>query len=790
MIEQREKIESEGRLERVVSLIAKFIVKRRLFIFIVLVLASLFWGYQMLSLSVNTYFPDLLPRHQYIDLLKKYSSFGGANQVLIEIRVKEGTIFNPNTLDKIIKISDDLIYIQGVDRNKIVSIGVSKIKNFKATAWGLEFPSLMFPAPPETDEEMEALKRNIYSNTLYYGKLISMDSKSALIVAEFFSEGVDYDEVYSRFQKILKDYSDENNEIFIVGGPYLYGLVSHYLPQTGMVLTLTILSMFLLTFLYTRSFRLTVLPMLSALICGIWGLGFLCFIGYNLDPLILVIPLLVSARALSHSIQFNWRIHEEFAARGEIRGACEATIKGLFYPGVAGIITDGMGILLIAFLPIPILMKLGLVIFFWSMSMILIVLILNPVLYFYFPPMKKVNKWREKKKGGLMEGVMRVIALSSKGKGGYVIICIAIIMAVITGYYALKLNVGDVYPGTPILKESSAYNQACAVMYKDFPGLMDPLLIIARADGERGIVLSSMMNKMSEFQSYLMQNPLIEGTVSIADLIKNLHLKFMENNPKYYILPDSDSAIGEMLFLLMSGGAEPGDFDQYYTSDQKATNILVYCNDHTTKTIENIFDYCRDFISQIKEKHIHFDLATGQVGIVAAVNAVVEKDQTLLLIVAFSITYLFCAFFFQSFVAALLLIIPLMLANLFVFGYMGFSGLGLNLQTLPVSTIAVGIGVDYGIYLLGRIREESIRVGTLGEGILEAVRTAGNAITITGLIIIAGVAFWGFSEIKFQADMGFLLAIVTIFHLLGTLFLLPALVYLVRPKFILKKIEG
>ena len=107
---------------------------------------------------------------------------------------------------------------------------------------------------------------------------------------------------------------------------------------------------------------------------------------------------------------------------------------------------------------------------------------------------------------------------------------------------------------------------------------------------------------------------------------------------------------------------------------------------------------------------------------------------------------------------------------------------------LSQTSIAVGIGVDYGIYLLSRIKEESIRLQSFQEGLMEAIRTAGNAVTITAVLIIVGVIFWVISDIKFQSDMGILLAIVTFFHLLGTLFLLPYLVMVVKPKFILKEI--
>ena len=133
-----------------------------------------------------------------------------------------------------------------------------------------------------------------------------------------------------------------------------------------------------------------------------------------------------------------------------------------------------------------------------------------------------------------------------------------------------------------------------------------------------------------------------------------------------------------------------------------------------------------------------------------------------------------------------MLILPFGLANLFTFAYMALASVGITLQTLPVSTIAIGIGVDYGIYLMSRIKEEYARLGDMEGAIEEAINTCGNAVSVTGLVVIAGVAFWIFSSIKFQADMGILLAIVTFFHILGTLFFIPALVRFFRPKFVLK----
>jgi len=172
------------------------------------------------------------------------------------------------------------------------------------------------------------------------------------------------------------------------------------------------------------------------------------------------------------------------------------------------------------------------------------------------------------------------------------------------------------------------------------------------------------------------------------------------------------------------------------------------------------------------------------VGTLAAANEEIFNFQVLLLILAFAITVIFCVVSFRSIIAGILLIIPLGVANYLVFAYMGFNKIGLNINTLPVATIAIGIGVDYGIYLFGRMQEEYKKTKNLSTAFSTTLITTGKAISFTALTVALGVVFWSFSGIRFQAEMGILLTMVTFFHLLGTLILLPALILLIRPKFI------
>ncbi len=769
--------------------IAEFIVRRKLLIGLIMVGITGFFLFHATKLPVKTHFPDLLPQnHEFIKLIKKHPKFGATNSVIMGMEVKEGNIFTTETLQKLIDFSNELYFLPSVDRTKVVSLGVGKIRNAKITSLGISSPPILFPEAPNTDEGMDQLKADVYSNPAYYGNLVSLDAKVALISIGFFEDKLQPRLVYTALQELKEKYEDDNTTIHITGEPYLYGVIFAYLPQTTKLFILTVVIMLLISFLYTRSLRLVLIPMVSAIICAIWGLGFMQLMKYNVDPLILVIPLLVSARSLSHSIQFNWRINEEYAESNNLEQSCFNTIKGLLFPGMAGIITDALGILLIAFIPVPLMYKLGISIFVWCISMIFSILIFNPVINLYLPPMKNVVAWREARRTGFMEAkiLSSVATFSSKPRVPWMIAACFGVLALVAYYLNFGLVVGDVQEGSPVLKPSSEYNKDVEFMANRLPGSMNPMLVIV--EGELDSVKEPELIKLvDDFQAHMAKLPEVTMTLSIANLIKGINMAFYENNPNYFIIPDTRRAVYSNMHLLTSGGAEPGDFDTYYSHEFDSLTVAVYCVDHLAVTVDKVLAWAQEFIDTHPLKIAEFKLAGGRIGVIAANNQSIVVHETFILTAALSLTALFCMIFFGSISAGILLVIPLALATWFTFGYMSVQSLGINLQTLPVSTIAIGIGVDYGIYLLSRIKEEFANFGNLDDAIRVAIATAGNAIVLTAFIIVAGVVFWSVSAIKFQADMGMLLSVVTICHLFGTLFLLPAMIQIVKPKFIINQ---
>lgn len=770
-----------------VDFIALFIVRRRLFLGVCILFVTGFFLYHALHIPVRCIFSDLLPQdHPYVELIKKYPEFGGTNSVLIALEAKNGDIFNYSTLQKIIDLSRDVTFLQAVDRNKVCSLGVRKIKNLKITAWGIESPSVLFPKAPKDKDAIDKLKNDVLSNDAYYGKLVSGDGKVALISVGFFEDRLNTRVLFKDLERLRSEYEDENTEIHITGEPYLYGVILSYLPQTGLLFCLTVVAMLLTAYLFTRSLRLVFIPLFSAVMSGIWGIGFMNLLHFNMDPLMLVIPLLVSATALSHSIQFNWRFNEEYARTGDMKRSCITTIKGLLYPGLASIFTDAMGIILIAFIPIPLLYKVGIAFGAWSLSMIFVIVIFNPIVNLYLFPMKGAKEWRDGRKGGITERVLLrfVYSATSTKRRAWIVIGCFFVAVIIAFYCNLRLVVGDPQEGSPLLGESSVYNKDVEFIAKSLPGSMDPLLVIVETGHANDISKTEVMDAASHFSTQMDELHEITGSLSVIGLIKLLNMALYENNPNFFVFPETRQGIASSLYQL-TGSSEPGDMNEYYNPDFSTFSLKFFCKDHLSKTVEKVIGSARKLISEIELKGVQFKLAGGRVGVIAATNESVIKNQTLLLVIAFGLAALFCSIFFKSFCAGILLVIPLFLANLFMFGCMAILNVGVSLQTVPVSIIAIGIGIDYGIYLLSRIKDEYKSTGGHWDGaIKEAICTSGNAIVLTGLIVIVGVIFWNFSDIKFQSQMGLLLSIVTFFHLCGCLLLLPAMVCIVKPKFI------
>jgi hypothetical protein len=205
--------------------------------------------------------------------------------------------------------------------------------------------------------------------------------------------------------------------------------------------------------------------------------------------------------------------------------------------------------------------------------------------------------------------------------------------------------------------------------------------------------------------------------------------------------------------------------------------VHVFAKDHTAETIDRIARAAETFSMDDDARPLALHLASGNLGVMAATNDVVERAQIPMLACVYAVIVLLIWLTFRSFPATLCIVLPLGLVSVLLYAVMSLLGIGLKVTTLTVAALGVGIGVDYGIYVLSNVQAGMRRGLRLPDAYAEALRVTGSAVLVTGLTLAVGVGVWSVSSLQMQADMGLLLAFAFVANMLGALVLLPSIAW-------------
>ncbi len=622
---------------------------------------------------------------------------------------------------------------------------------------------------------------------------MSRDQKSLRLDANFIEGKTDFKQVLDQFLKIKNQEEDANHEIYLTGMPILYGWIYHYLPEMGLILLITSVAILLMLFAYMSRGGLWFWPFVSAVMTSIWGLGIAALLGFHFDPLIIVIPFLLSARAMSHGVQWVERFTEEYQKSENSVEAARITGSGLFPPGLNAIASDTLGLLVICLMPIPTLRNLAYLGFFWSGAMIFTIFFLYPPLFAMFknvrvPKKSDVPTGISYRIEYLTEHVLRriLIRLSSWtfGKGRYATVGIAIIVLIVAVVSSTHLKFGDAHPGSPILWPNSKYNTDIQKINDEFPGV-DQMWVAVVGKEEMAVTSPDVVKGMEDLKQYMMQDPNVGYAISMADLIKGTNMLAHGNDPKWGTIPNSQQAIQNMITLVQMGSS-PGEMDKWIDYARTATNVKLYLKSHQGAVLDEVINRVENYIHENPKlmKNAVPEPAGGLGGILAAANEVIKVKNDQILYIILGVIFILCTLTYRSFLAGGIFIMSLILANFMAFTYMVFKGIGLNINTFPVVSLGIGLGVDYGLYIVSRIKEVYAEEKDLAKAVRGGIITSGRAAFFTATMMTVGVIFWYFSPLRFQAEMGILLGILMMVNMVVGILVLPAVINIIKPKFI------
>ncbi len=766
---------------------AKTIVRFRVFFIIIFISLSIFFLFCLKDLKIDTNLGDFMPqKHPYILVQNKLNDiFGGLNQVSIALEVNKGDIFNREFLAKVIRITNELYLMEGINAGRITSLSARKIKYVQADSEGFRVQRVLREVP-QTQDEMEQLRQRIINNPNVYIRMVSRDFKSTLIQADFES-GVSSSYIFRQLREVVQREKDENTNIYLAGRPVLEGWLNFYLPKMLTVFLCTVIVMIVILYLTFRSKRGVILPLLDSSLATLWALGIITLLKFHLDPTTVLVPFLIMALGLSHSVHSMKRYYEEMKDRNcNSKRAVVKSVGSLFVPGLTSIITDGLAFFSLLLIPIAAIRNMAAVAGLGVLCNFPTSFIFTPAIL-SFQKRPKILEVRREERHTIVDNFLKRLVYLAINKRARRRVIICFILVALLGAMGIKRTViGDNTEGSSHLYPSSPYNRAERFINQHFGGTNSYYIFI---EGKQDTMIDKqVLNNMDSLQNFLKREVDEVGyVISLVDYIKAMNMAIFEGKRGSFVIPQSTQTIAEYLFLY-DISSFPGDFAPVVSNDYAYANIKVELKDHKSKTINKVINKTKEWLdnhSNIPDD-VRFLYAGGDIGILAAINEIIGRNITFNIFLIAALVLIYVSIAFGSISASLLLLLPLFLSILIVFAILGFSGVSLTLEILPLASLSMGLGINYGLYILFRIRKEARNRKGMARALKTSLLTSGKADFFSGMIVSLGVLVCSFSSIRLQMVFGVTLGTALVLNMLGTLILLPVLISIFRPKFIFR----
>jgi uncharacterized protein len=768
-------------VHKISNFLADGLLNHRLVILTIGILLTAFLAYQGLNQQLSPGFDKAIPlSHPYMKTFTDHrDEFGGANRVTIFVENKNGDMFTPEFFTVLEKITSDVLVMDGVDARTVTSLFTPNVNYVAVSEEGFTGSKIVPADFIATMERIEEVKSNLFKSS-EIGKTVAKDLSGALVIADLVEidpitkQKIDYEVFAERLSKIRDTYQTDSMAIHIIGfAPFIGDVINGAEGVIGFFIITLIITFVLLVF-FAGSIKLAVAVIITALVSVSWQLGIVKILGYGVDPMSILVPFLILAIGVSHAIQMTnvWRLG---VAKGDssVESARQAFYK-LFIPGATALISDAVGFGVIVLIDIPIIRELGIIASIGVAVMLLTNKIMLPILLSYIKLNDKEIKRAESNIKGTDHAFWMALSQFTKRKNAAIIL----VLAAGLGIYAMsvqdQLIVGDVEAGAPEFWPEARYNQDADAIQSKFSVGLDELVILAKADEKGSCVNFNIMQTIDDFVWQLKNVEGVQSVKALSQVIRERNIGNYEANPKFLGIPRNEKMISANIYRVEMSQA-------LFSNDCTIMPVTIYLTDHKAETLDRVMKAVSRFDENNVNEHVTFVPAMGNAGIMAATNEIVAKAQTKIELILFAAVGLFCFVTFMSIRATICIVAPLALVAYLANAVMVHLGIGLKVSTLPVLAMGVGVGVDYGIYLFARMVAHKSAGESLQKSYYESLKEVGTGVVFTSVTMTLGVATWYFSDLKFQADMGILLAYMFFVNMLGAIILIPALASFLYP---------
>jgi predicted RND superfamily exporter protein len=639
-----------------------------------------------------------------------------------------------------------------------------------------------------TPAALDKVRENILKAGIR-GRLVANDFSGALVSAivlekDATGKAIDPIEVARQLEARVRDKIQRSDvlvqaqgsaiDVHMIGFAKVVGDIADGAMSVIVFAIITILLTLLAVWYYVQSLKVAVVPIVCSIVAVVWQLGTLVLLGYGIDPLGLLVPFLIFAIGVSHGVQKISAVKEAAVSGLTSMDAAKQTFRQLLLPAIIALLADLIGFITILLIPVQVVQEMAVTASIGVAIVILTDLILLPVMVSWVKWDDQYRARVEVRQLKLAQQWRSLARITERGPA-LAIIVFAVLLGLFGAWKGRQTPIGDTQAGVPELRADSRYNHDSNIITSKFSIGVDILTVIVETK-EPACTSHALMTAIDTFSWKMRNVDGVQEVMSLPIVAKIAIAGWNEGSLKWRNIPREPNQLTQSTrYIETSTGL--------LNADCNVIPVMLFLRDHKAATIERVVGEVKAWRALNPTEGASFNLATGNVGVMAATNEEVKAKEYPILGWVFAAVILMCLLTFRSLLGTVLVFVPLALVSVLVYAVMAIVGIGLKVNTLPMVALGAGIGVDYGIYLWSRMQEYLDAGDSVHDAYLKTMRVTGASIIFTGITLAIGVVTWVFSPLQFQADIGIMLTFMFFVNMLGAIILLPALAaWLVRRK--------
>ena len=754
--------------------VARLILRNKIFILIIIILATVFFSLQWKHMRFTYTEANLLPDDHEVNLV--YNNFlevFGEEGNLIVLGVKDSSLFSVNQFNAWNRLADSLKEYDEVETVLSIKDLQKLVKNTKKEQFELE-PFIQDSI--STIDELNALQKELFKKYPFYDNFLFNAETKTIRTAIYLKKDIvntsaRKDFIIEDLETIINSFEQETGlDVRVSGMPYIRTLNSqNIVDEIGLFISAALLVTSLIFFLFFRSFRATFISLIVVCIGVMWTFGILGLLKYEITVLTALIPPLIIVIGIPNCIFLINKYQHEVKSHGNKVKSLQRVITKIGNATLMTNVTTASGFATFILTQSKLLKEFGIVASLSILAIFILCLLIIPIIYTFLPYPKQRHLEHLNKRwiGGFVDWMERMV---KHKKITIYVTALVLIIASMLGINKITIS-GSLIEDMPKNKQ---FFKDIRFFESEFNGIM-PLEIMVDTKRKKGVMKLSTLKRINEIEELIIETPELSKPISVVSLVKYSKQAYYNGNPKYYQLPTSQ----ENSFILSYAKNSNSEVDllkNFVDSTGQYARITTFMKDIGTDKMERIQENLQNKINKVFPKERYDVTLTGKALVFQKGTKFLVRNLVISLSLAIFLISLFMAYMFRSLRMIIVSLIPNLLPLLITAGLMGYLGVPIKPSTILVFSIAFGISVDDTIHFLAKYRQElQANHWKIRKSVYAALRETGVSMFYTSIVLFFGFSVFTISSFGGTVALGALVSATLLFAMLSNLLLLPSL---------------